>query len=209
MNSTEIQDVIKQYFEGDSSGHDFEHTLRVYRLAMKINEVEQGSEALIMWGSLLHDVDDDKLFDTKDYENARKIMHQFGVSETIQTQVIAIIQSVSFVGNDSVVPDTLEGKIVQDADRLDAIGAIGIARTFMYGGSKGSVMHIPDEQHLMDMDKTTYKKNKSTVINHFYEKLFLLKDMLNTETARSMAIHRHEVMEMFVEEFLDEWEGKR
>ena len=120
-----------------------------------------------------------------------------------------IISKISFKGADTEVPASLEGRIVQDADRLDAIGAVGIARAFAYGGSRGRLMHDPEVPPCEGMGEAAYFANRGTTVNHFHEKLLLLKDMMNTPTARAMAESRHRYMEGFLEEFLDEWEGRR
>ena len=187
-------------------------SMRVYRLAIEIAEQENTEMLIVQLAALLHDVDDVKLspetHDTK--KNAVRFMKNSGVDDKVIASVCKIIDEVSFVGTDSVVPSTLEGKCVQDADRLDAIGAIGIARTFAYGGSKGRRIHDPDIKPMTNMNKADYNQNhNSTSINHFYEKLLLLKDMMNTETAKKMAEHRQAVMEDFLEEFMAEWEGEK
>ena len=187
-------------------------SMRVYRLAIQIAEQENADMLIVQLAALLHDVDDVKLspetHDTK--KNAVRFMKNSGVDDKVIASVCKIIDEVSFVGTDSVVPSTLEGKCVQDADRLDAIGAIGIARTFAYGGSKGRRIHDPDIKPMTNMNKADYNQNhNSTSINHFYEKLLLLKDMMNTGTAKKMAMHRQAVMEDFLEEFMAEWEGEK
>ncbi len=196
---------LKQLFAQDHSGHDYWHTLRVHRNAQKIADGEACDRQIVMLAALLHDADDVKLFHTQNYENARRIMNRAGVSQDIQEKAIAAIRTVSFKGTDSVTPDTIEGKIVQDADRLDALGAIGIARTFAYGGSRGRAMHDPDESPNLHMNAETYAKSQGTSINHFYEKLLLLKDQMNTKTAKTMAEHRHQYMQDFLNEFFEEW----
>lgn len=203
---------VKGIFAYDCSGHDYHHTMRVYRLAMQIVEQENANMLIVQLAALLHDVDDVKLSpETHEAKkNAVGFMKNNGVDEKVIASVCKIIDEVSFAGTDSVVPSTLEGKCVQDADRLDAIGAIGIARTFAYGGSKGRRIHDPDIKPMTNMNKADYNQNhNSTSINHFYEKLLLLKDMMNTETAKKMAMYRQAVMEDFLEEFMAEWEGEK
>ena len=203
---------VKGIFDYDCSGHDYHHTMRVYRLAMQIAEQENADMLIVQLAALLHDVDDVKLspetHETK--RNAVRFMKNSGVDDKVIASVCKIIDEVSFAGIDSVVPNTIEGKCVQDADRLDAMGAIGIARAFAYGGSKGRRIHDPDIKPMTKMNKADYHQNhNSTSNNHFYEKLLLLKDMINTESAKKMAEHRQAVMEEYLVEFLAEWEGEK
>lgn len=205
-------EYVKQIFANDCSGHDYHHTMRVYRLAVQIAKQENADMQIVQLAALLHDVDDAKLspetYTTK--KNAVDFMESNGVDDKMIETVCKIIEEVSFVGTDSVVPSMVESKCVQDADRLDAMGAIGIARTFAYGGSKGRKIYDPEIKPLVNMSKEEYRQNQnSTSINHFYEKLLLLKDMMNTETAKRMAEHRQAVMEAYLEEFMAEWEGER
>ncbi len=203
------KDYIRALFEGDCSGHDYFHSVRVHDVAVTIQGTEGGDLDVIRLSALLHDADDRKLFDSEDYGNARGFMDRNLVPSDVQEKVIHVISQISFKGKDSVVPDTLEGRIVQDADRLDAIGAIGIGRAFAYGGSRSRPMHLLGQGFLEDTDAETYYSHENTTINHFYEKLLLLKDMMNTPTARDMAEGRHRFMESFLEEFYAEWEGQR
>ena len=187
-------------------------SMRVYRLAIEIAEQENAEMSIVQLAALLHDVDDVKLSPEthEPKKNAVGFMNNNVVDDKIIASVCKIIDEVSFAGTDSVVPSTLKGKCVQDADRLDAIGAIGIARAFAYGGSKGRRIHDPDIKPMTNMNKADYNQNhNSTSINHFYEKLLLLKNMMNTETAKKMAMHRQAVMEDFLEEFMAEWEGEK
>lgn len=203
---------VKQIFANDYSGHDYHHTMRVYRLAVQIAKKENADLLIVQLAALLHDVDDVKLspetYDTK--KNAVDYMESNGLDNEIIEAVCKIIEEVSFAGTDSVVPSTIEGKCVQDADRLDAMGAIGIARAFAYGGSKGRKIYDPEIKPLVNMSKEEYRQNQnSTSISHFYEKLLLLKDMMNTDAATKIAEHRHAIMEAYLEEFMLEWEGER
>ena len=202
---------VKAFFENEFSGHDYFHTLRVFRLATHIAMVEKADLKIVQLAALLHDVDDRKLspetYETK--ANARRFLEENQVDDVTAEKIITIIGEISFAGKDSVTPATLEGKCAQDADRLDAIGAIGIGRAFAFGGNHNRLMHHPDIGPSMDMTKEEYYKHESTTINHFHEKLFLLKDLMNTPTAQRLATARHAFMEAFVAEFMDEWDGIR
>lgn len=212
MNTESAINYVKLIFADDCSGHDFHHTMRVYRLALQIAEREKADLQIVKLAALLHDVDDVKLSPETyaDKKNAVSFMKKSGVSDEMIDRVCRIIEEVSFAGTDSVVPSTIEGKCVQDADRLDAMGAIGIARTFAYGGSKGRKIYDPEIKPLLSMNQEEYRRNQnSTSVNHFYEKLLLLRDMMNTEAAKEIASHRHAVMESYLEEFMAEWEGEK
>ena len=202
-------EYVKDVFATDFSGHDFFHTMRVYQMATKIAMEEKADLQIVQLAALLHDVDDRKL-SPKTCENkdrAVAYMRSKGLSEDTITRVKDIIGEVSFVGTDSVVPKTLEGKCVQDADRLDALGAMGIARAFAYGGNHNRVMYDPEIPPALNMGKEEYQNHVSTTVNHFYEKLFLLKDMMNTESAKRIAGHRERYMREYIDEFLAEWDG--
>lgn len=202
---------VKEKFENEYSGHDWFHTLRVFRTATRIAEAEGADIVTVQLAALLHDVDDRKLSPETyaEQKNARSFLAENGIEKSVICEICRIISEVSFVGSDSIVPSTLEGKCVQDADRLDAIGAIGIARAFAYGGNHNRLMYHPDIAPKLNMSKEEYIKSNSTTVNHFYEKLFKLTDMMNTDTARSIAKERDAYMKDFIAEFLDEWEGRR
>ena len=202
---------VKEKFENEYSGHDWFHTLRVFRTATRIAEAEGADVVTVQLAALLHDVDDRKLSPETyaEQKNARSFLAENGVEESVVCEICRIISEVSFVGSDSVVPSTLEGKCVQDADRLDAIGAIGIARAFAYGGNHNRLMYHPDIAPNPNMSKEEYIKSNSTTVNHFYEKLFKLTDMMNTDTAKQIAKERDAYMKAFIAEFLDEWEGRK
>ena len=200
---------IKEIFQNDFSGHDFFHSMRVYRTAINIAEAEHADMEVVALAALLHDVDDRKLspMTAEKKENAARFMCSQNVSESEIRQVCQIIDEVSFKGTDSVRPSTPEGKCVQDADRLDALGAIGIARTFAYGGSHNRAIYDPELPPQTAMNQAQYYSSKSTSLNHFYEKLFLLEGMMNTETGKAIARKRTQYMQQFVDEFLNEWDG--
>ena len=203
----------QSFLNADASGHDFFHTLRVLRVAARIAQEEAKHQPVdleaVALMAILHDVDDRKISpDTyRNLDRARKFLREQGIAEDKQRLILNGISDISFRGTGSVIPETIEGKIVQDADRLDAMGAIGIARAFAYGGSRGRSMYDPEQPPIMDMDAEAYAKTQGPTINHFYEKLLLLKDMMNTETGKAMAVSRHGYMEQFLEEFYGEWEG--
>lgn len=214
-NTMIIENAIKyvhEIFARDFSGHDFYHTMRVYKTAVQIAVRENADILTVQLAALLHDVDDIKLSSTtySVKKNAVDFMKQNKLSDEIINSVCKIIEDVSFAGTDSVVPSSIEGKCVQDADRLDAIGAVGIARAFAYGGNKGRKMYDPDIKPMTNMNKEQYRQNdNSTTINHFYEKLLLLKDMMNTETAKKIAERRHAFMQTYLDEFLAEWNNEK
>jgi uncharacterized protein len=187
----------REFFAGDASGHDFSHTLRVYRMAVRIAAEEGADVNIVALAALLHDVDDRKLSpDTwEGLDNAVSFLRENGGQEDTIQAVTRIISRISFSGG--AVPDTIEGKCVQDADRLDARGAIGIGRAFAFGGSRGRRMHDPEG------------KDRTTTIAHFYDKLLLLQDRMHTDTGRRLARQRHEYMKTFLEEFYREWDGLR
>ena len=201
---------IEEFFQNEYSGHDFYHSMRVYKLAKTIAEKESADIGIVSLAALLHDVDDRKLSpDTHEKkENAVTFLKGEKVPDSVITRICNIIEEVSFAGQDSKIPNTVEGKCVQDADRLDALGAIGIARTFAYGGSHSRDIYNPHIPPKLDMTKDEYAKHDSTSINHFYEKLFVLKDLMNTEYAKKIAEKRENYMKAYIEEFKMEWDGQ-
>jgi uncharacterized protein len=201
---------VKEKLEGAEAGHDWFHIERVWKLSKKIAEQEGGNLEVIELSALLHDIADPK-FHNGDETLALKISQNFleeiHVEDELIEQVLFVIKNISFK-NRAEAPENppLELQIVQDADRLDAIGAIGIARTFNFGGFKNNLMYHPEIKPNLGMNKEEYKKSNGTTINHFYEKLFLLKDSMNTQKGREIAKARHDYMVNFVERFKDEWE---
>ena len=182
---TNAKEYIKTLFAGNADGHDEKHTLRVLNNAQKIaSSYPESDYLLISLSALLHDVDDHKLFHTENNENARSFLKDQGMSDEKIEEICRIINSVSFSKNKGKSPETIEGKIVQDADRLDALGAIGIARTFAYGGKNG--------------------RSLNDSVRHFYDKLLLLKDTMNTEEGRKLASERHAYLEDFLRELEQE-----
>lgn len=202
-------EFVRSIFENDFSGHDYFHTLRVYKTATNIAIKENADVEIVQLSSLLHDVDDIKLSPKThaNKDNAVSFLKSNNVDDTKIKLICEIIDEISFAGSGSSVPKTIEGKCVQDADRLDAIGAIGIARAFAYGGHHNRELHNPDIKPKLNMSREEYYNHKSTTINHFYEKLSLLKDLMNTQTARQIAEKRQAYMQEYIEEFMAEWDG--
>lgn len=204
---------VRQKLEGEGSGHDWWHVYRVYKNALNIVASEEADEFIVSLGALLHDIADFK-FHGGDTEVgprvAKEWLESLSVDENIIKQVEHIVRNVSFKGAKvKSTMETIEGKIVQDADRLDAIGAIGIARTFAYGGYKEREIYNPDIKPELHDSFEKYKNNESHSINHFYEKLLLLKDLMNTETGRKVADERHKFMELYLQQFYDEWDWRK
>lgn len=204
---------VKTTLAQAEGGHDWFHIERVYKNALLIAESEKSDVEIVQLGALLHDIADSKFHDGDESigpKTARTFLESEKVEPTIIDHVIAIIENISFKGGKVERQfSSIELDIVQDADRLDAIGAIGIARTFNYGGFKNRALYNPEIAPNLSMTKDEYKNNEAPTINHFYEKLLLLKDKMNTQTGKQIAQDRHRYMEDFLEQFYAEWEGKK
>ncbi|MEL1239941.1 HD domain-containing protein [Flavobacterium flavipallidum] len=204
---------VKQQLENAEGGHDWFHIERVYKNALLIAREESCNLQIVQLGALLHDIADSK-FHNGDETIGPKIARAFLETQDIQEQdivhIINIIENISFKGgNFEKKFNSKELEIIQDADRLDAIGAIGIARTFNYGGFKNRTLYDPKIAPKLDMSTEEYKRSQAPTINHFYEKLLLLKDKMNTPTAKNIANQRHQFMENFLSQFYAEWEGEK
>ncbi|MFO7718831.1 MAG: HD domain-containing protein [Gillisia sp.] len=209
-NTKSFVRITLQHAEG---GHDWFHIQRVYNNAKLIAETENADLFIVQLGALLHDIADSK-FHNGDETVGPKIASEFlktqKVSSEVITHVVHIIENISFKGGNEMQQfHSLELDIIQDADRLDALGAIGIARTFNYGGFKGRSLYDPQIKPDLAMSKEAYKASTAPTINHFYEKLLLLKERMNTESARKIAEERHRYMEHFLEQFYAEWNGEK
>jgi uncharacterized protein len=203
---------VQAAMSDDTTGHDWWHVYRVWQTARRIGQREGADLFVVELAALLHDLGDHKFHDGDDTVAPRMTREWLGsiqAAPDVIDHVAEIVSNVSFKGAGVPTPmQTLEGQVAQDADRLDAIGAVGIGRAFTWGGHKGRPMHDPTikPEHHTSFD--AYKSNTNPTINHFYEKLLLLKDRMNTESARQIAAARHEFMEQFLEQFLAEWDSR-
>jgi uncharacterized protein len=203
---------VKETLAGAEAGHDWFHIDRVYKNALAINSTEKGNLLIVSLSALLHDIADSK-FNNGDEEigpqKAGTFMESIGISKDVIFHVQQIIRNMSYKASLGEVNfSSKELNIVQDADRLDAIGAIGIARAFTYGGYKNRTMYDPDVPPDLNMSKETYKNSSAPTINHFYEKLLHLKDLMKTVKGQELALSRHEFMIVYLQQFYTEWEGK-
>lgn len=218
MTNKQIVDITKDYVRETlvdaEGGHDWFHTLRVYNNAMLIVKKESADEFVVALGALLHDIADSKFHngdETIGPRLAREFLFKQNVDSLVIEHVINIIKNISFkktLENQDLF-NSPELDVVQDADRLDAIGAIGIARCFNYGGFKNRQLYDPDIKPNLNMSKEEYKNSNAPTINHFYEKLLLLKDMMKTKTGKQIAENRHRFMQDYLNQFYLEWNGKR
>jgi uncharacterized protein len=202
---------VKKTLEGAEAGHDWFHIERVYKTALSINAKEDGNLLIVTLAALLHDIADSK-FNNGDEEIGPRIAGDFlktiGIADHIILQVQQIIKNLSYKASLGQIEFfSKELDIVQDADRLDAIGAIGIARAFTYGGFKNRVLYDPEIQPDLNMSKEVYKNSTAPTINHFYEKLLRLKDLMKTRTGKELAEQRHQFMQLYLNQFYSEWEG--
>lgn len=205
-------DFVNEVLSDAEGGHDWWHIYRVWKLSKHIAQTENVDTFLVELGALLHDIADSK-FHYGDEEigprKAREFLRSLDVQEDVIIHVENIISNISFKGGKHIQKfKSHELDVIQDADRLDAVGAIGIARTFNYGGHKGREIYNPEIKPNLNMSKEEYKNSNAPTLNHFYEKLLLLKDRMNTSTGKSMVEHRHKFMEQFLDEFYKEWNGE-
>ena len=210
-----IQDTIffvKKTLKNAEGGHDWFHIERVYKNALLIAKQEEVNHFIVALGALLHDIADSKFHngnETVGPKVAQQFLQSLNVETTVINHVIKIIENISFKGGNLTQKfKSLELDVVQDADRLDALGAIGIARTFNYGGFKNRAIYNPEIKPDLNMSKEAYKASTAPTLNHFYEKLLLLKDRMNTKTGKDLAENRHSYMQEFLNQFYEEWNGK-
>ena len=208
----EVATYVERKLSGEGSGHDWWHIVRVRKLAEKLALAEGGDSFICQLAALVHDLVDDKLVADEGLALAevRDLLTRVGVAANQTDQVLTIIQSISYKGgNQNHLVLSLEGQIVQDADRLDAMGAIGVARTMAYSGHHQRIIHDPEVAVRQNMTLDQYRSHQGTAITHFYEKLLLLKDLMNTNTAQELAKGRHAFLEAYLDQFFAEWDGQR
>jgi uncharacterized protein len=205
------ESFVKNMLENEGSGHDWFHIKRVTKTTAYIAEKEGADLFICELAALLHDIADEKICGNE--EKGVTMVREWLISQEVPTEtmehILLIITTMSFKGGNNLPLQSLEAKVVQDADRLDAIGAIGIARCFVYSGAKGQLIYDPDLEPRTEMTKEEYRQGKSTAVNHFYEKLFKLKDLMNTNEGKRLANERHLFMENFLEQFYQEWNGTK
>ena len=207
----EVATYVERKLSGEGSGHDWWHIVRIRKLAEKLALAEGGDSFICQLAALVHDLVDDKLVADEGLALAevRDLLTRVGVAANQTDQVLTIIQSISYKGgNQNHLDLTLEGQIVQDADRLDAMGAIGVARTMAYSGHHQRIIHDPEVAVRQNMTLDQYRSHQGTAITHFYEKLLLLKDLMNTKTAKELAKGRHAFLEAYLDQFFAEWDGQ-
>ncbi len=203
---------VKETLKNAESGHDWFHINRVYNNAMLIAKGEEVDLFVVQLAALLHDIADSKFNDGDENIGplkAQDFLYSLGIDTNSTTHIVKIIANMSYsksLGNDTLFTSK-ELQVVQDADRLDAIGAIGIARAFTYGGYKNRLLYNPEIKPNVNQSKEAYKKSTAPTINHFYEKLLLLKDKMNTKTGKNIAVERHQFMELYLAQFYKEWHG--
>ena len=201
---------VKKTLLGEASGHDWWHIARVAKTALTIAKAEGADLFICEMAALLHDMADSKLFDeSKALAGVKHFLSQQGLTQNQIAAITSIMTGISYKGGHNTAQLSLEGKVVQDADRLDAIGAIGIARTMAYSGNKGRLIHDPSKQPRENLTLEDYRKGEDTAIMHFYEKLLKLKDLMNTKEGKRLAQGRHQFMESYLQQFYAEWEGER
>ncbi len=205
-------DFVKDVLSDAEGGHDWWHIYRVWKLSKHIAKTEDVDDFVVELGALLHDIADSKFHDGDEDagpRKARSFLTSLNIDEAIIVHIENIISNISFKGgNHTQKFRSPELDVIQDADRLDAMGAIGIARTFNYGGYKGRELYNPEISPNLNMTREEYKNSNAPTLNHFYEKLLLLKDRMNTKAGRTLAEHRHKYMEQFLDEFSKEWDGE-
>lgn len=203
----QLKEAVQEIYDQFDASHDFQHIERVLQNAESILETEQeANREIVRIAVLLHDVSDKKYTDSKENEDA--LLNSLDLSDSQKQQIKEIIESVSFNGGHEVAAKSIEAKIVRDADRLDAIGAVGIARTFAYGGAKGRKLYDDAEEIRVQMSEEEYRSKSTASVTHFYEKLLLLKDLMTTEKGKQMAEERHSFMVAFLQQLKNEREGK-